>query len=265
MFGCIHVPDFAVQASLLRESKALPTALLDGPESLLKVVACNAAARAARVSAGMTKLQAEVCGVTLRRRFQEHEDIVQAELIDCACNFSPRVEVTSPGTIIIDLAGSERLLGTGNTIAQLIFGEVSKRGFESNVSIASNPDRAHYAARGFKGITIMEPGDEAQRLGRLHVEVLGLESDVLDILHAWGIGTLKSLAALPSIELTERLGQYGLHLQRLARGAVMRELVPAALPPLFEERTELEEPVELLEPLAFVLNRLLDQLMERLI
>src|SRR5882724_10282463 len=162
MFGCIQVPDFAVQASLFRESKALPTALLDGPESLLKVVACNAAARAAGVNIGMTKLQAEVCSVTLRRRVQEHEDLVQAELIDCAYNFSPRIEVTSPGTIIIGLAGSERLLGTGKTIAQIILGEVTKRGFESNVAITNNPDTAHYAARGFKGITIIEAGEEAQ-------------------------------------------------------------------------------------------------------
>src|ERR1700730_737818 len=124
MFGSIHVPDFAVQASLLRESMALPTALLDGPESLLKVVACNAAARAAGVRVGMTKLQAEVCCVSLRRRVHEQEDVAQAKLIDCAYNFSPRIEDTTPGTIIMDLAGSERLLGTGKTIAQLILGEV---------------------------------------------------------------------------------------------------------------------------------------------
>jgi protein ImuB len=264
MFGCIHVPDFAVQAALLRESKSVPLALFDGPESLLKIVACNAAARAAGVSVGMSKLQTEVCGVTLRRRVQEHEDTAQAELIDCGYNFSPHIEVTGPGTIIIDLDGSERLMGTGRTIAQLILGEVTKRGFESNVSIAANPDTAHYAARGFKGITIIEPAHEVQRLGTLPVEVLGLEPDVQDVLHAWGIRALKSLAALPSIELTERLGQYGLHLQRLAKGAVMRELVPCALPPSFEESTELEEPIELLEPLAFVLNCLLEQIMDRL-
>src|SRR3979409_621716 len=110
MFGCIHVPDFAVQAALLRESKALPTALLDGPESLLKCVACNAAARSAGVSVGMTKMQAEVCGVTLKKRVQEHEDAAQVELIDCAYYFSPRIEITAPGTIIVDLAGSERLM-----------------------------------------------------------------------------------------------------------------------------------------------------------
>jgi protein ImuB len=265
MFGCIHVPDFALQAALLRESKVLPTALLDGPESLLKVVACNATARAAGVAVGMTKLQAEVCGITLKKRVQEHEDVAQAELIDSAYHFSPRIELTAPGTIILDLAGSERLMGTGKTIAQLVLGEATKRGLGSNVSIAANPDTAHYAARGFKGITIIEPGDEANILGRLHVEVLGPESDVLDILHAWGIRTFKALAALPSIELTERLGQYGLHLQRLARGTIIRELVPASLPASFQESMELEELVDLLEPLAFVLNRLLEQVMERLI
>jgi protein ImuB len=265
MFGCIHVPDFPVQAALLREPKALPLALLDGPESLLKVVACNAPARNAGVGNGMTKLQAEVCGVTLRRRIQEQEEIAQAELIDCACHFSPKVEDTSPGTVIIDLAGSERLLGTGKPLSQIILGEVAKRGFECNISIAPNPDAAHCAARGFKGITLIDPGDETHCLSRLPIEVLGPEPDVLDVFHVWGIRNFKSLAALPSIPLTERLGQYGLHLQRLARGEVVRELIPAELPMSFQESAELEEPVELLEPLAFVLNRMLDQLMGRLI
>ncbi|HEV7520480.1 MAG TPA: hypothetical protein VGP89_05220, partial [Candidatus Angelobacter sp.] len=187
MFGCIHVPDFAVQAALLREPKAIPVALLDGPESLLKVVACNAPAHGLGVFIGMTKSQAEIFGVRLIKRIQEHEDMAQAELIDGAYNFSPRIEVTSPGTIIIDLSGSERLLGTGKTIAQLILGEVTRRGLESNVSIAANPDTAHYAARGFKGITIIDPQEETKRLSTLPVETLGLESDVLHVLHAWGI------------------------------------------------------------------------------
>jgi len=265
MFGCIHVPDFPVQAALLRESKRLPAALLDGPESLLKVAACNAAARGVVVFTGMTKAQAEICGVTLIKRVQESEDAAQAELMDSAYNFSPRIEATSPGTIIIDLSGSERLLGTGETIAQLILGEAAKRGFESNVAIAGNPDAAHYAACGFKGITVIGGGDEAQCLSKLPVEVLGVEPDVLDVLDAWGIRDFKYLAALPSIDLSERLGQYGLHLQRLAQGTVMRELAPAQLQAPFQESTELEEAIALLEPLAFALNGLLEQLMKRLV
>lgn len=265
MFGCIHVPDFAVQAALLRESQALPVALLDGPGSLLKVVACNPSARSMGVFIGMTKLEAEVSGVSLRKRFQEHENSAQAVLIGCAQSFSPQIEATSPGTVILDLAGSERLLGTSKAIAQLIFGEVSRCGFESNVSIAANPDAAHYSARGLKGVTVIDPGDESQRLSSLPIDVLGVEPDILDVFHAWGIRNFKSLAALPPIPLTERMGQYGLHLQRLARGEIMRELVPAELPESFQQSAELEEPIELLEPLAFILHRLLEQLIEGLI
>ena len=49
-----------------------------------------------------------------------------------------------------------------------------------------------------------------------------------------------------------------------SRGAASRELIPADLQISFEECTELEEPIELLEPLAFVLNRLLENVMLRL-
>lgn len=265
MFACIYVPDFPVQAVLLDESKDQPCALLDGPESLLKVVAWNKAARSAGVSIGMTKLQAEVCGVELRKRSPEDEDSAQAILLDCAYGFSPRIEVTSPGTIILDLAGSERLLGADETIAALIRDRVVEHGFETNVSIAGNPDTAQCAARGLSGITIIEEGEEARRLSLLPIRVLEIEPDVVEILEAWGIRNLKGLAALPEIDLTERLGQYGLHLQRLARGATMRELIPAGFPAVFRESEELEEAVELLEPLCFILNRLLEDLIGQLI
>jgi len=61
----------------------------------------------------------------------------------------------------------------------------------------------------------------------------------VEILEAWGRKS-KALAALPEIDLTERLGQYGLHLQRLARGATKRELISAGLPTVFRESEELK-------------------------
>ena len=69
---------------------------------------------------------------------------------------------------------------------------------------------------------------------------------------------------MPEIALSERLGQNGLRLQQLARGEASRTLVPVEAPLLFEEALELEHPIVLLEPLAFLLNRLLEQLCARL-
>jgi protein ImuB len=65
--------------------------------------------------------------------------------------------------------------------------------------------------------------------------------------------------------LVERLGQAGLYLQKLALGEVRRTLVPAEPPLRFEESCELEEALTDLESLAFILNRLLDQVSVRLI
>src|SRR5271169_6111721 len=115
MFACLLIPDFPIQAALLLEPKDTrevlrrsPMAILDGPSNLLKVVALNDAARSARVEAGMTKLQVETFdGISLRKRSAVNEEFAQDALLDCAATFSPRVESTCPGTVILDLTGTE--------------------------------------------------------------------------------------------------------------------------------------------------------------
>jgi protein ImuB len=267
-FACVDAPDFPVQAVWRNGtptcSGELPVAVLDGPDSLLKVFACNGPARKAGVEMGMTKIQAEVCpGIMLSRRVSAHEDAAQQALIDSGFKFSFRVESTAPGTIIIDLTGTERLLGPPQEIGKKIIDEYQGR-FSVNVGVAANPDTALYAARGFPGLTVVAPGKEASCLGPLPIAILQASPEVLDTLDSWGVRHFKTLAALPPIALSERLGQYGLHLQRLCRGDVKRELVPAERPMCFAECVELEEAVELLEPLGFLLNRLLEQLCQRL-
>jgi protein ImuB len=271
LFACIHIPDFPVQAALLAEHEAQASlkdhaaAVLDGPESLLKVFASNDRARLAGIEIGMTKLQAEACPeVVLRKRVVEQEESAQAALLDCAYSFSPSVESTCGGTVIADLTGAERLLGSPQEIGKQLAGRAAEYGFTANVALAANPDTALCAARGFAGISVIAEGLEALRLASLPVEILEPSPEMLDTLDSWGIRNFKALAALPSVPLTQRLGQQGLHLQQLARGEVRRELVPAEPPPRFQESMELEESVDLLEPLGFLLNRLLDELMSRL-
>ncbi len=88
--------------------------------------------------------------------------------------------------------------------------------------------------------------------------------EILETLEKWGVRNLRALAALPDRALAERLGQEGLYLQKLARGEVRRPLVVAEPPLHFEEMVELEYPIDTLEPLAFLLNRMLEQLCARL-
>ncbi|MCL4814691.1 MAG: hypothetical protein KJ061_19565, partial [Vicinamibacteraceae bacterium] len=83
-------------------------------------------------------------------------------------------------------------------------------------------------------------------------------------LERWGIRTLGQLAALPAGAVHARMGALGTRWHRLARGLDERPLVPAREAEIFEESMALEWPIEGLEPLSFVLARLLDPLCQRL-
>ncbi len=276
-FACIFVPDFPVEA-LLRiepELRAQAVAVLEGKPPLQKVFAVNAEARRAGVELGMTKAQVEACSsLALRIRSPLQETAAHAALLDCTQSFSPKIEDAGRDTILLDLAGLESLFGPTLKIAHALQHRASTLGLEVHVAVASNPDSAVLAARGFSGVTVISAGKEAEQLGSLPLEVLFaalFDSDraqragqLLETFSRWGIRNLHALAALPGTALSERLGQEGVRLQQLARGATFRTLVPVELPLVFEEAIELEHPLVLLEPLAFLLNRMLEQLCARL-
>lgn len=85
-----------------------------------------------------------------------------------------------------------------------------------------------------------------------------------DTLARWGVRTLGEFTALPAADLSARTGQAGVRLQQIARGIDPRPLVPEPDAPRFVERIELEWPIDGLEPLSFVLARLLDPLVAAL-
>src|SRR5580704_540629 len=289
MFACIFVPNFPMAAVFRAEPelRARAVAIFEGKPPLEKVFAVNESAGRVGIMPGMTKAQAEFCSeLTLRPRSLLQESVAHAVLLDCAQSFSPCVEDAAADTALVDLKGMELLLGSLPEIGRSLFRRAADLGLDANIAVASNPDVAVLAARGFCGVTVIPAGQEAESLGSLPVEVLfagrgsGEEREgkqkqkederrkksecSLATLERWGIRDLRALAALPEIALSERLGQEGLRLQQLARGAASRTLVPVEAPAVFEEAIELEYPIVLLEPLAFLLNRLLEQICARL-
>src|ERR1700682_4503511 len=279
MFACIFIPDFSVQAIIRFEPelRARSVAVLTGRPPLEKVVALNERARQSGVEVGATKSQLEAWeNLVLRARSESQEMSAHAALLDCAQSFSPEIEDTAPGTVLLDLFGLEPLFGPRSKIARNLEQRVSQMGLEANLAVAANPDAALLTARGFPGVTLIPEGREAERLGDLPVDVL-LESfsssfsfDVeeaarwVETFDRWGIRKLRALAALPEVPVSERLGQQGIRLQKLARGAASRTLRVLQPRLIFPESVELESPIVLLEPLAFLLNRMLEQVCARL-
>ncbi|MGA2967177.1 MAG: hypothetical protein ABSD64_13275 [Terriglobales bacterium] len=254
MFACIFIPDFSVQAVLRLEPelRARPVAVLAGRPPLERVVALNQPARQMGVELGATKSQLEAWQrLVLRPRSESREKSAHAALLDCAQSFSPEVEDSSPGAVLLNLAGLDPLLGPLPKIARDLARRAAHMGLEADVAVAVNPDAALLAARGFPGVTLIPAGREAGRLGDLPVDVL-LESFSSDAAETarwaetfdrWGIRKLRALAALPEILLGERLGQRGIRLQKLARGAAFRNLRVLEPQPVFAETVDLEYPL----------------------
>src|SRR5262245_38623007 len=187
-----------------------------------------------------------------------------ASLLECASTFSPRVENTGAGTVVFNVDGLERLFGGYSEIAEKIRAEVRARGLEPNVAIASNADAAVCAARGFSGMTVIPRGTEAARLRDLPLAVLAPSPEILETLERWGIRTLGAFAKLPAVQISERLGQEGVQLHKLAQGAGTRPIVPHPEVLRFVEALELDYDITTIEPLTFLLSRMLDQICSRL-
>ena len=181
-----------------------------------------------------------------------------------AFEFSPVVEQTAPDTVTFDASGLERLFGMLQDIAAAVMRRAGETGMHVRLALAMNPDAAICAACGFAGVSILPQGDEAKFLASLPLKLLKPSPELEETLERWGIRRFQDLAALPPLGIAERLGPEGLRLRQLARGEVERKLLALEDPPRFTDELELDYPVELLEPLVFVLSRLLGGLATRL-
>ncbi|MGO9403094.1 MAG: DNA polymerase Y family protein [Terriglobales bacterium] len=275
----LHMRDFPVQAEVrvCPELRGHAVAVLDGVSSLETVFSLNDRARGLGLERGMSRVQAESFisnrnRIALRSRVKAREDSAFRVLMECAERFSPRVEVlaspaesVSGATLVLDIAACERLFGTPKQIAEALLRATEAAGFEASAATSVNAYAAVVAARGFAGITVIPTGNEASVLAPLPLAVLELEAEQRETFASWGIRTLGQLAGLPQTALVARVGEVGHRLQALSRGECEHLLTPVEPPAdaVLSESTELEHPVDLLEPLLFLISRMLEQIFRR--
>jgi protein ImuB len=205
-----------------------------------------------------------------------------------AREFSPRLEVCGPREITLDLSGLERLFGDPRAIAQELRRAAADRDLRVRVAIAGTRTAARLFVHFRAGLTVIEPGTEAEALASLPLSLLDTiagsasmasgrrgarpttpnpplptphtEHTFTETLRRWGLRTLGEFASLPPDEVAARLGSTGVEWQRVARGEDPRPLVPAVPEERFEQTLDLDWPIEGLEPLSFVLGRLMEPL-----
>lgn len=188
-------------------------------------------------------------------------------LLSLARDFSPRLERHGDDTIVLDASGLGRLLGDAPGIAAELARTAADRGLPVHVVLAPTQAAARLLA-GDADVPVVVTGDVAAalaplplaRLSVLDQPSIGAEANFFDVLRRWGLRTIGELAGLPPDEIAARFGAAGVAMHRRALGLDARPLNPDPGVPRFIGSMELEWPIEELEPLSFVLARLLDPL-----
>lgn len=260
MFAVLHAADFALQA-VLRTEPALnyrPVALFDDTSHKSLVRAVNLHAHRAGVELGMNAPQAvaRCAGLIISTPRLAAEVEARATLHAVGFTLSPLIENTAPGVVTVDLRGANlaRLIPTFTDALD----QLKRFGLTVTAGIARTPLLALYAARSAPNIQWIH--DEKSFLAPLPMAATDASPTLLGILHNWGLSTFGQLTALPRDAIIRRFGAEGLALWNRASGGAVRPLVPVIATQQFTAAMEFEFSMETLEPLLFILNRLLDRL-----
>ncbi len=269
LYAAIHAAEFPAQALLrLRpDLQSQPVVILAGRAPEETVCALNSHARKRGAAPGMTRLEAEsLNGMQVLSRSKKSETAARAVFLECAAQFSPRIEEASEGTscmLVLDIAGTERLFGTTNKFAERLRASLLTAGFRASVAVSGNYDAARMKAAATRGITMIPLNQEADALAKLPIEVLSLPEQQYATFVLWGIRTLGELAALPETALIARLGQRARIWRELARGLTEHVFKPIEAIFQLMEFIEFESHIEHMDSLLFVGARMIDNIATR--
>lgn len=254
----------------------LPIAVLDCEEQSTSeteknkclVLHANEAAQRHHVAAGMTPSQAQARCVALKIlcRSAEAETAAHQLLLECAGQWTPDYESSQPGVCVLDLShvrdAAKQAESFGHQMRQWLEGA----GLEGRIGLASHPDLACLAARAANRVLVLweASGSEEDLLAQLPMAALQPSAAIAQVLALWGVESLAQFAALRREDIAARLGAEGALLWDVVRGGRERLLRLVRPPADFAERFEFEHPVEMMEPLLFVLRRMLGDLCQYL-
>jgi protein ImuB len=272
LFACLFAKEFPAQAMLrLRpELRHQPCVVMEGEPPLQYVCSRNAKAHKLGIAHGMTRVEIDTFpSVTVLSRSRAEEASAKTIILECAGAFSPRVEDCGNGNAflcVVDIAGTESLFGPPAAMAKDLVQCVKELGIAASIAVSGNFHAAVCLSRGLSArpnVSIIASGEERGALSPLPLSVLDLSEEHAETFSLWGIRTLGMLAELPEKALIARMGQEGKRLRRLARGELPHLFLPIELEFTLEERMELDNPVELLDSLLFVVGVMLEQLIVR--
>ncbi len=279
VYGCVVLGQFAAQVLPRSGVGKGALAVMDGVKPWELVYAVNGAAHRLGIRAGMTRVEVETYGgVEMVRRSVAEERAAEERVLACMEQFSPRIQVFARAGVdweaVLDLSGTERLLGRAETVGGKLLGTLDQLGLQAWVTMAGNADAGLSLARfrAAQGLVqnstalrcqVMEAGRLREVLRLLPVGILRLEKEQAERFEVWGIRTLGELGELGEDDLILRMGQAGKTLRERARGEFQELLQPKGEVFRLEECMEFEDALETLDQVLFCLNPMLEGVIAR--
>jgi protein ImuB len=243
----------------------------DEPAAVMRanrVVAATPAARAEGVTAGQRRREAQGrCPALVVHDHDDARDTRAFAAVAAALErYTPRIELSVPGTAAFGTRGPSRYFGGDTALAAAVAATVDDVMGEwgwagtAGVGVADGPFPASLAAASAApGHEVVPPGGSPAFLAPLPVATLD-RPDLVDVLVRLGLRTLGAFGALDAGDVVARFGADGRTAHRLARG--LDERPPATSPPPrhLTVAADLDPPAERVDVAAFVAKGLADEL-----
>jgi len=231
------------------------------------LIACTPAAEKEGVRAGLTVTQARARCHALQvlqvEPAKERQEL--AKVAEALGRVSPRISMEEPDAILADITSTSHLFQGRGGMEMAVRTTLEQIGYQARSVIAHGPDTAWaLAAFGKEVWREYLPGEDVRALAFLPLEALRPPEAAVAHLESVGIHRVGQLLEFPVETLNRRFGSEGRRILRLAQGVDERvlECLRPSIPLLEEER--IEEGCFALEPLSFVLKRILDRLEARM-
>ncbi|WP_328702428.1 DNA polymerase Y family protein [Belnapia arida] len=269
-FLALHLPHFATDRIRRAERGLSPDWPLavwatQGSRRLLAAVDAVAEAAGLRPGQPLADAQAMLPALLLRQSDPVGEAQALAELALWARRYTPLAAAGPPDGLLLDITGCTHLHGGEAPLLQEALGRLRRAGIAARGAIAGAAATAGALARARSDNPIAVSGTEAAVAGPLPVGLaLRLPPAMLQSLASLGLHQVHALAGLPRGPLARRFGQDLLDRLDAVVGRRPSPIQPALPPPELSAAREMLEPIVTRSGIDAVLDRLLDELCDRL-
>lgn len=261
MFLRLQIENFRLFA-VLRTDGRRPEGAVVLVDANGRVAELNQAAQGRELTPGMTmaRVLSRCNGVTVLNADPAAERAAKRLLWNVAWQLTPQIELGEgalEGCATLELVRPD-LKKLAAQVPPLLE-RLRRSGLPARAGLAATPDWAGFAVATAErfGLKILPTQQRVQEL-LTHLPLAALDSlsaDACRILEGWGIRSLAGLAALPRQDVGERLGPDGLRAWDILNGTAQRVLRFREREPDYRESFDLEEPVQDLPSLRFLMQR----------